>query len=89
MGSALVSCSLLPLVLINCFQPAIAQSRPSAIAPSAAPPKELRYDVGTIANGLYSNGCFGFSIAIPSVWNVPDSLGNSQSRYGGGSDRRR
>jgi hypothetical protein len=79
MRSALLVCSLLFFLYI-CFQPVCAQTATSAVVPGALSAKELRYDVGTIANGLYSNECFGFSIAISAVWNVADSLGNAQGK---------
>lgn len=34
------------------------------------PPDELRFDRGTIANGVYANQCFGVSFPIPEGWEV-------------------
>jgi TonB family protein len=34
------------------------------------PPDELRFDRGKIANGVYTNECFGFSLPIPAGWEI-------------------
>jgi TonB family protein len=34
------------------------------------PSDEVRFDRGKIANGVYTNDCFGFSIPIPAGWEV-------------------
>jgi TonB family protein len=39
------------------------------------PPDELRFDRGVIANGVYTNGCFGISVPIPEGWDVKGTSG--------------
>lgn len=41
---------------------------------TSSTPGEFRYDVGAIANGVYTNDCFGLSIAIPPNWTVSKLL---------------
>lgn len=38
-----------------------------------------RYDTGTIANGIYSNDCLGFSIAIPPGWDLSKEQGDTET----------
>lgn len=34
----------------------------------------LTFENGILANGIYSNGCFGFSVPIPAGWEVNDAF---------------
>jgi TonB family protein len=55
-----------------------------AQAPDNAPPSTLNFESGVIANGVYSNECFGFSLPIPSGWKVDESIsvdGKARHRY--------
>ena len=42
----------------------------TAQAPDNPPPPPLNFENGVIANGFYSNVCFGLSLPIPSGWEV-------------------
>ena len=42
-------------------------------------PSELRYDTGTISNGIYTNPCMGFSLAIPAGWESNKLPGDSET----------
>ena len=42
----------------------------SAQTPDNAPTNTLNFENGAVANGVYSNECFGFSLPIPSGWEV-------------------
>jgi hypothetical protein len=57
-------------------QPAITQS------------DTLRFEDGVIANGLYSNQCLGFSLQIPTGWEVTNAFGvNGKAKHiGSGRD---
>ena len=39
----------------------------------------LRYDTGRLANGIYTNDCMGFSVAIPSGWNLLKLPGDTET----------
>jgi TonB family protein len=39
------------------------------------PPDELRFDRGVIANGIYTNGCFGISVSMPEGWTTTSMPG--------------
>ncbi len=42
--------------------------------PSNDSPNTLTFENGTVANGIYSNECFGFSLPIPAGWEVNDAV---------------
>jgi TonB family protein len=46
----------------------------------SVPPDELRFDRGVIANGVYTNGCFGISVSIPEAWEVSAMPGLASGR---------
>jgi TonB family protein len=54
-----------------------AQPTASAQQPTSSPPDAPRFDKGTIANGVYTNDCLGFSIAIPAGWEVNSHSGGA------------
>ncbi len=37
-------------------------------------PNPLTFENGSLANGIYSNECFGFSLPIPAGWEVNDAV---------------
>jgi hypothetical protein len=48
--------------------------------PGDVPSDDLRVDRGTIANGTYTNNCFGFSLSIPEGWQVSAIPGVSDGK---------
>ena len=42
--------------------------------PGADSSNPLAFENGTIANGIYTNECFGFSLPIPAGWEVNDAV---------------
>jgi hypothetical protein len=42
--------------------------------PGADSSNSQAFENGTIANGIYSNECFGFSLPIPAGWEVNDAV---------------
>jgi len=53
-----------------------------AQAPDNAPPSTLNFENGVIANGVYSNECFGFSLPIPAGWKINESIvAGGQARH--------
>lgn len=65
------------LLLLNPVVVKICAQSTAASTPSAS---EFRYDIGSIANGVYTNDCFGLSITIPADWTVSTFLGLSQGK---------
>ncbi|HKM46180.1 MAG TPA: energy transducer TonB [Terriglobales bacterium] len=55
------------IVAISC---AFAWAQP----PSNGSSNALTFENGTVANGVYSNECFGFSLPIPAGWEVNDAF---------------
>jgi TonB family protein len=53
----------------------------SALAGARQPSNDssnaLSFENGTIANGIYSNECLGFSLPIPAGWNLNTQIGSS------------
>ncbi|MGP0018703.1 MAG: energy transducer TonB [Candidatus Sulfotelmatobacter sp.] len=47
---------------------------------SDIPPDDVRFDRGTIANGTYTNECFGVSLSIPEGWEVSTIPGVASGR---------
>lgn len=52
----------------------IAAALSSAQQPGNDSSSALTFENGTLANGVYSNECFGFSIPIPAGWEVTDQV---------------
>ena len=55
--------------------PSLVWSQQSGIPSRSIPPDDLRFDRGTIANGTYTNECFGLSVSIPDGWEVSATPG--------------
>jgi TonB family protein len=61
----------------------VAAALTSAQQPANDLSNPLTFENGTIANGIYSNECFGFSLPIPAGWEVNDAVtasGNARHR---------
>ncbi|MFZ0800081.1 MAG: energy transducer TonB [Terriglobales bacterium] len=52
----------------------LAATLASAQQPGNDSSNTLKFENGTIANGVYSNECFGFSFQIPAGWEVNDAV---------------
>ncbi|HKM86693.1 MAG TPA: energy transducer TonB [Terriglobales bacterium] len=52
----------------------LATALSSAQQPGNDSPNALTFENGTLANGVYSNECFGFSLPIPAGWEVNDAV---------------
>jgi TonB family protein len=52
----------------------LATALSSAQQPGNDSPNPLTFENGTLANGIYSNECFGFSLPIPAGWEVNDAV---------------
>jgi TonB family protein len=59
---------LLVFLLMSAF--AAAQAPPPADQPSIGPASRGVYEYGSIVDQTYSNECFGFSLPIPSGWQI-------------------
>jgi TonB family protein len=46
----------------------------TAQTPANVAPTTLNFENGVIANGGYSNECFGFSLPIPAGWKIDESI---------------
>ncbi|MGB6630765.1 MAG: hypothetical protein WBE52_05965, partial [Terriglobales bacterium] len=46
-------------------------------------PATLAYENGSIANNVYTNECFGFSLAVPDGWQINTQLlgANARARH--------
>jgi TonB family protein len=56
------------------FAAALAPTFAAAQTPGNAAPSPLNFENGVIANGAYSNECFGFSLPLPTGWKVDESI---------------
>ncbi|MGA9526587.1 MAG: TonB family protein [Terriglobales bacterium] len=54
-------------------EPGAASHSPDA-RPQAAPEAAMQYENGAVANGVYSNECFGLSFPIPAGWEVNETI---------------
>ena len=59
---------------------ALTQVLAFAQQPSTSLSNALYFDNGTIANGIYSNECLGFSLPIPAGWNLNTQIGRSDGK---------
>src|SRR5258705_8734125 len=70
------------LVAILCLPAALGQQ------PAAPAPNPLAFENGTIAKGVYTNECFGFSFTIPDNWQINTQImgaeGKAKHLPGGG-----
>jgi hypothetical protein len=60
------------IFVVGIFVSALVCAQPPSIDLSDA----LYFENGTIANGIYSNECLGFSLPIPAGWNINTQAGH-------------
>jgi TonB family protein len=69
-----VGVGLLAAALTSAQQPGNDSSNAPSSPSSNTLSGTLTFENGTLANGVYSNECFGFSLPIPAGWEVNDAV---------------
>jgi TonB family protein len=73
-GFCTIAVGLLAAALASAQQPGTASPSTLSNASSNASTGALTFENGAIANGVYSNECFGFSLPIPAGWEVNSAI---------------
>ena len=63
------------LLLVGVFVPMLMFAQQPNAGTNNASVAALRFENGTVENGIYSNECLGFSFQVPAGWEIPYQAG--------------